>query len=305
MASRRARSESISAPVRGALWVTGSTAFFALTAVLIRLVAGEVHPFEIAFFRNLFGIVWMLPWLARAGPRALGTRRQGLLWVRAFTASAAQLSWFLAVTLMPLAQATALNFTTPLFGTLGAALILREVVGPRRAGAVLVGAVGAAIILRPGLESITVASFLVLQASAFQALTQLAARALARTESPNLIVFYMSLMMTPLTGLAALFVWSRPSWSALGWLALMGLVSTLGQQALVRGYRLAEAAAVMPFNYARLIFMALFGYALFGEVADAFTWAGATVIFAATFYVARREALTRRARARAAAAPPP
>ena len=285
---------AIPGPVRGGLWVTASTVFFALTAIIIRHLSAELDSFEIAFFRNLFGVVFMMPWLMSAGVTRLKTQRFGHYCLRALAATGAQLCWFTAVTIMPLAEATALNFTSPLFAVVGAALILRESVGPRRAIAVVVGFTGAVIILRPGVEALTMAAWIVLAASLFQALAQLAARSLSSTESPNLIVLYLSLMMTPMTGVAALFVWVPPSWSAIGWLAVMGLISTLGQQSLVRGFRAAEASVVAPFNYGRLIFTALLAYLFFGEVADLWTWVGATVIFGATIYTARRESQLRR-----------
>ena len=290
----RARSLSAAAaampgPIRGGLWIAVSAALFAFTAIIIRHLSAELDSFEIAFFRNLFGVVFMMPWLMSAGVTRLRTRRLGHYVLRALAATGAQLCWFTAVTIMPLAEATALNFISPLFAVIGAALILGETVGRRRAAAVLVGFAGAAIILRPGIEAFTPAAAIVLAASLFQALAQLAARSLSSTESPNLIVLYQSLMMTPMTGVAALLVWVTPSWQAFGWLAAIGLVSTLGQQALVRGFRAAEASVVAPFNYSRLIFAALLAYLFFGEVADLWTWVGATVIFGATVYSARRE----------------
>ena len=285
---------AISAPLRGGLWIVVSTIFFALTAVIIRHLSAEIDSFEIAFFRNLFGVVFMMPWLISAGVARLRTRRLHDYGLRALAATGAQLCWFTAVTIMPLAQATALNFTSPLFAVIGAALFLGETVGPRRAVAVFVGFIGAAIILRPGIEAFTPAAAIVLAASLFQALAQLAARSLSSTESPNLIVLYLSLMMTPMTGVAALLVWVTPSWQAFGRLAVIGFISTLGQQALVRGFRAAEASVVAPFNYGRLIFAAVLAYFFFDEVADLWTWVGATVIFGATIYTARRESRLRR-----------
>ncbi len=292
-----AAAAAIPAPLRGGLWIVVSTIFFALTAVIIRHVSAEVDSFEIAFFRNLFGVLFMMPWLMKAGVIRMRTRRLGHYGLRALAATGAQLCWFTAVTIMPLADATALNFTSPLFAVIGAALILGETVGPRRAAAVFIGFVGAAIILRPGIEAFTPAAAIVLAASLFQALAQLAARSLSSTESPNLIVLYLSLMMTPLTGIAASLVWVTPSWQALGWLAVMGFISTLGQQALVRGFRAAEASVVAPFNYGRMVFAAVLAYIFFGEVADIWTWVGATVIFGATVYTARRETQVRRSKA--------
>ena len=155
-------------------------------------------------------------------------------------------------------------------------------VGRRSSEAIRRASLTAANVARTSLPSITTFEYV------------LSGRALSSTESSNLIVLYLSLMMTPMTGVAALLVWVTPSWQALGWLAVIGFISTLGQQALVRGFRAAEASVVAPFNYGRLIFAAVLAYFFFGEVADLWTWVGATVIFGATIYTARRESRLRR-----------
>ena len=134
----------ISAPLRGVLWMVASCACFALMATMVRRASFDVHPVEIVFFRYLFGLLFLAPWLLRAGLAPLRTRRLGMHLFRALAGMGVVLTWFTAVSLMPLAEATALAFTAPLFATLGAALFLGESVRLRRWSAIAIGFAGAA-----------------------------------------------------------------------------------------------------------------------------------------------------------------
>ncbi len=280
---------TIPAPLHGMAWMVASCLGFALLTVLIRHVSADLHPFEIVFFRNFFGLLAMLPWVWRVGISGLRTRRLGAYGVRAVTGLIAMLCWFTAISLMPLAEATALSFTAPLFATLGAALFLGETVRLRRWTATIAGFAGAMIILRPGIEAISPAALLALAASAFMAVSVLTIKSLSRTESPNAIVLYMGLMITPLSLPPALMVWTMPALETWGWLAALGGLATLGHLALVRAFAAAEVSAVLPLDFSRLIFIALLAFVFFGERPDAWTWTGAAVIFAAVLYTAHRE----------------
>ncbi len=288
--SRAAAFSRIPAPARGAVWMVTSGACFAALTVLIRHASADLHPFELVFFRSLFGLVFMLPWFLRTGLQGLRTRRPGLHGVRALSGVAAMLCWFGAVSLMPVAEVTALSFTAPLFATVGAVLFLGETVRRRRWTATAVGFAGAMIILRPGAEALGVPALLALSAAAMMAISALLVKVLSRTESASTVVLYMGLLMTPLSLVPAVFVWAMPSPELWIWLALMGLAGTAGHLALVRAFAAADASAVLPFDFSRLIFAALLGYAVFAEQPDAWTWVGAAVIFAATLYTAHREA---------------
>ena len=234
---------------------------------------------------------------------AARTDRMGLHVFRAVVGMLAMFIWFTAVTLVPLAEAVALNFTLPLFATAGAALFLRETVGLRRWGATACGFLGMLIILRPGFNEITYATWLPVIAAFFMAVSVLTVKRLSATESPATVVLYMNLFMTPLSLPPALLVWNWPSLQAFLACVALGLLAMIAHLALTRSYAKADASAVMPFDYMRLPFIALFAYALYGETADGWTWLGAGVIALSTFYIARREAyLARRAKANPTAA---
>lgn len=288
---------NLEAPVRAALLMIGACAGFSAMMAIVRLVSPEIHPFEAAFFRNLFGVICMLPWLVTTRGRRLRTHRPAMHVLRAVLGMTAMLLLFTAVSLLPLAEVTALSFTAPLFATIGAALVLREAVGVRRWTATLIGLVGALIIIRPSADAFTPAALVALASAAGIAAAQLSVKSLSRTEHPSAIVLIMGLLMTPMTLVPALFVWTWPSWSALGWMALMGLVATIGQALLVRALATADASAVMPFDFSRLIFASVLGWLMFNEIPDGWTIVGGAVVVATTVYIARREAqLSRRSR---------
>ncbi len=294
--------KAIPAPIQGALYMTAAAACFSVMNVLVRLAAVELHPFEIAFFRNLFALAVMLPWLARTGMGALRTERLGMHVVRAVSGLIAMYAWFTAVTLLPMAEAVALNFTVPLFATVGAALVLGETVRARRWSATLVGFAGVMIILRPGFAEITPIMGLPMLAAVFMAISVLMVKSLSGSEQPATIVLYMAIFMTPLSLIPALFVWTWPGWTTLGLLAALGCMATIAHLWLTRSYALADASAVIPYDYARLPFVAVIAYFMFGEAPDLWTWVGAAVIAASAVYIARREAQVARERAASRAA---
>ncbi len=277
-------------PTRGAVFMIAAAAGFAVMMAIVRYVSRELHPFEVAFFRNLFGLGLMAPWIVRVGRDSLTTRRWAMHLLRSLAGLAAMLTLFTALSLLPLAEVTALTFTTPLFTTIGAAVILGETVKARRWSATLVGFAGALIILRPGAETIRPEALIALAAAALMACAFLTVKSLSRTEHPNTIVLMMGVLMTPLSLVPALFVWTPPTAHLWGWLAAMGLAATIGQVFLTRAFAAADASAVLPFDFSRLVFVAILGYVFFGERPDVWTWAGAGVIVAASGYIAHREA---------------
>jgi drug/metabolite transporter (DMT)-like permease len=286
--------------VRGATYMIASCAGFACMIALIRHTSKELHPFEIAFFRNLVGLLMMLPLVVRSGPGTLRTGRLSLHLLRAVLGFGSMLCWFWVVSVMPLAEAVALNFTAPLFATLFAMLILKEQVGPRRWAALVIGFVGVMVVLRPGEEAITLPALLAIVSAILVGGSTVSIKTLSGSETPNTIVLYMVLLMTPMSLVPALFVWETPSWNALFWMTLLGLAATFSHLSLARGFAISDASALMPYDFSRLIFVAILGYVFFGETPDVWTWVGGLVIAGSSIYVAHREA--RRARSAKAAA---
>jgi drug/metabolite transporter (DMT)-like permease len=275
---------------RAALWMLLAGLCAVMMNVLIRLAAERMHPFEVTFFRCLFSLAVMLPLILRAGPTLFRNARAGFYTLRAVVGLVSMLTWFYGITLVPLATATAVNFTAPLFATMGAALVLHEDVRLRRWAAVAIGFCGVLVIMRPTRASIDVNLLLILASAAAAAMNNITVKYLVRSERPNTIVALFVVYLTPLSLVPALFVWQWPDLRTLGWLAGLGLIGTVAHLSVARAYALADASACAPYEFMRLPYAALIGYLLFGELSDFWTWVGAAIIAAAAIYVAYREA---------------
>ncbi len=285
----RARLEGLPAPVRAAAWMVLGGFSFTIVAICLRYATTDVHPFEVAFFRNAFGLFIIAPVLLRRGLGTLRTRRLGTHALRATTSVLATLCWFSGFASMPIADMTALTFTAPLFATAGAALFLGEGVGARRWLGVAVGFAGAVIILRPGVTVVSPLSMVMLAGAAFVAAGVLLVKSLSRTESPVTIVSMQILLMTPISLIPAAFFWRLPALETVPWLIGVAACATFYQFALARALSIADAASVMPFEFAKLLFAAALGFVLFHEFPDAWTWIGGLVIFSAVILTTRSE----------------
>jgi drug/metabolite transporter (DMT)-like permease len=283
----------LSPAVRGACLMVCSCAAFAIMMALVRYVSQTIHPFEAAFFRNLIGLAFMLPWVIVVGVGPLRTGRMKMHILRSLFGLCAMLCLFWSLSVLPLAEATALTFTAPLFATIGAALVLGERVRGRRLTATAVGFAGALIVLRPGTESIRPAALVALVAAVFIAAAMLSVKSLSRTEHPNAVVVIMGLLMTPASLIPALWVWTTPPLALWPWLIALGLSATIGQVLLVRAFATADASLVMSFDFTRLIFVSTLGFVAFGQRPDMWTWLGSALIIAASVYITHREARMR------------
>ena len=296
---------SLPPPMRGMVLMFGATVGFASMHAVIRIASSEQHPFEVAFFRNLFGLAFLSPFLLRYGFGLLRTRRLPLHAARGAVHVSAMLMFFFAVPITPLSTVAALSFTAPLFVTVGAVLVLGEVVRIRRIAALVAGFVGALVIVRPGMAALDPGSLLVLGSSAVWAVAMILIKLLARTESSLTMTAYMAVFLTPLSAIAAAFVWQWPSLEDLGWFALMGSFGTLAHLCFGQAFREADTTVVLPVDFLRLIWASVYGYLLFNEIPVLFVWIGGVIIFASTLYLAYREAKVARAAFAAGAAPPP
>ncbi len=282
---------------QGMLWMIFSCAMMAGVAALARHLTSEMHPYMVVFFRLITAQVCMLPWLFRHGVGVLKTDRMGLYITRAAFTMGGMLTWFYAVSIVPITDVIAISFVTPIFATVGAAMVLRETVRARRWTATIIGFAGAMIILRPGLVDMTLAHWAVLASAACASVTILIVKSLSRTEDPTKVVFYVGLYLLPISAILAATVWETPAPHLWLGIALIGPVATVAHVTLVKAMSLADASAVLPFDFARLPFAALLGWLAFGELSDTWTWVGATVIFCSSVYIGRREAqLGRRVR---------
>lgn len=290
MTPKAARSDIATA----SLLMMSSAVLFGFMAIAIRYASSELHPFEIAFFRNVFGLLFALPLLLRAGPGLLRTDKLPLYLVRCTIGIFSMLAGFWSIVNLPLAQAVALSYSTPLWVTIGAVLVLHEVVRARRWTAVALGFVGVLVIVRPGTDDFTAASLVAVSAALLSGCVAVSIKFLSRTEHPDAIVLFTTMIWVPMSLVPALFVWEWPSLAGWCWVALAGFLGTAGHMCWTRAFKLGDASALTPLSFVQLPVVAVLAWLLFGEVLDRWTLAGSTIIFLSIAYIARREAAVAR-----------
>jgi len=287
--------------LRGIGLMVGSTVLFASMHAAIRYLSAELPPFQMAFFRSFFGLLVFLPIAWRTQFGFLKTDRLWLHGIRALLNVCAMLSFFTALAMTPIARVTALSFTSPIFMAVLSVVVLGERMRVRRWAATILGFLGALIIIRPGLAEIDQGSMLVLGSAAVWAVCMIVIKILGRTESSLAITGYANLLLSVMAFVPAVMVWKNPSLEAWGWLVFIGVVGTFGQIAVAEALKQAEATAVMPFDFLKLLWAAAFGYIFFFEFPDFYTWVGAFVIFSSSMYIAYRESRLNKAQRQAAA----
>ena len=283
-------------PLKGVVLMFASTFFFAAMHTLIRHLSEVMHPFEIAFFRNAFGLIFVIPWFIRFGLEPLRTEHFSLHFLRGLVNVVAMLTFFYALSITPLAEVTALGFAAPIFATVLAALVLGEVVRLRRWTAVIIGFMGTLIVLRPGFDEIGTGQLVVMVSTVFWAMALLLIKTLGRYDSSVTIITYMSLLQMPLSLIPALFFWTWPGIELLPWLIALGLLGGAAQWLMTESLRVADTGVVMPIDFCKLLWTALFGYLFFTQIPDIFVWIGGAVIFGSALYIAYREQQVKRER---------
>ena len=257
----------------------------------VKFLSGSLHPFVIAFFRCFFGLIIVLPFALRNNFKAIKTNNFKIHLLRSAINCISILTWFTAIGLMPLEKATALGFTTPLFATLLAVIILREKIKMHRTLAVIIGFVGVIVIIRPGFINIGMGTYLMISASISWAFVLIIIKQLAKNDSSLTIIFYMLVIMTPITFVIALPVWETPSIEELFIFFGMGFSGLVAHLCLVQSLKIADTTLVMPFQYLKLIWASIIGYIIFLEQPNLWTWIGGTIVFIAIIYITYRESI--------------
>ena len=275
--------------LRGIVLMCVSTVAFSIMHALVRFVSEVLPPFQIAFFRNIFGLAFLLPLLMRSRFSILRTKRIGLHALRGIINIIAMLMFFTALSISPIAKVTALSFTAPIFMAILAVFVLRERFRIYRWLAILSGFIGMLIILRPGLVAIDTGALLVTASAGLWAIALLLIKILSRTEASLTIVAYMGIFLGVFSIFPALWVWQPFGMQTLFWLALIGLFGTIAQMSLSQSLKETDPTALMPFDFLKLVWTALIGAWFFSEIPDVYTLIGAAVIFASGFFIALRE----------------
>lgn len=277
---------------------------FASMWVTIRFASRTLHPFEIVFFRNVIGLAFLAPMLL-SNPGLLKSARMPIHLRRAMSGFIATLGTFYAVSNAPLATALAINYTAPLFATVGAVLLLGERLHVRRVSTLLIGFVAMLVVIRPGALPMTPGVIAAVVSAIATGFSIVAIRQLTASDDSRAVAAWSFILTAPPSLLVAAFVWTWPPAHIWPLLLAIGGAAAIGQLTLSRAFALAEASAVLPYDFVRFGLVTWAGIALFGERYDWLTIAGGVVILAATIYLAYREAkVARSARVSAAAADP-
>lgn len=282
--------------MRGIVLMCLSTIAFSIMHGLVRFVSEVLPPFQIAFFRNIFGLAFLIPLLMRSRFAILRTKQIGLHALRGVINMAAMLMFFTALAISPIAKVTALGFTAPIFMAILAVLVLGERFRIYRWSAIFLGFVGMLIILRPGLVAIDKGALLVIGSAALWAVAMIIIKIQSRTESSLTIVAYMGIFLGVFSIAPAVWVWQPFGLQTLGFMVLIGLFGSIAQMAISESLKETDSTALMPFDFLKLIWTAMIGVWFFSEIPDIYTWIGATVIFLSGLFIAIRERSIQRQR---------
>jgi drug/metabolite transporter (DMT)-like permease len=291
--------------VQGALWLVTGGFIFTSTSAMIRLLSTQIESVQTAFFRAVISVILLLPMIAAGRVKPWHSKRiAGHFW-RTAMGTASMVLGFYAVSMLPLADATAIAFSQPLFSVVVAALILGEKVRWRRWSATIIGFAGVLVMVRPGEGSLQLGALVALANAAAVALSILLVRRLSDSETPLMILTQFAIFSTILLTVPAILVWRWPDlW---GWVLAFGIAlsATVGQYFWVQAFKSGEMSAVAPFEYMRLPFAVFVGWLIWGEMPVIWTYVGASIVIGSALYIAHREHQLARERRRAAPAPRP
>ncbi len=258
-----------------------------------KFLTDSLHPIQIVWFRQFGLLLGVLPLLFWHGRSILRTSRPVLQVARGVCAVGSSTLFIFAIAHVPLADAVAVTFVAPFLVTIMAALALREPVGIRRWSAVAIGFLGTLIVIRPGMGVVHPAAALVILAAVLFAVRQIIGRTVSGTDRTVTTVAYTALVSTSLVTLPLPFVWKWPaSGTELLILCCIALMGAAAEFCVIKSLELAEAVAVAPLHYTLLVWGAIWGYLVFADLPDAWTWTGAVIILATGFYTLHRERVT-------------
>jgi drug/metabolite transporter (DMT)-like permease len=288
---------------RGILLMLITTIMFTAMHAAIRHVTKELPPLQASFFRAAFGALIFLPHIFRNGFGFLHTERIGLHLLRSFLNAVSMFLFFTGLAVTMLSKVTALSFTSPLFMAVLSVIFLGERMRMRRWTATFLGFVGMLVIVRPGFIELDAGSLMIIASSAIWAVTMIVIKFLLKTETSFAVTGYAAIFVSLFALGPAIYVWQNPTLDSWLWMLFIGVVGASAQFLLAEALREADAGAIMPFDFLKLVWASLFGFYLFGEIPDAYTWAGAAIIFTSGCYIAYRESVVARRERQGEASP--
>jgi drug/metabolite transporter (DMT)-like permease len=281
-------------PFRGIALILASTVFLGISDVTAKYLSATLPSIEIAWIRFLVFALIMSPAMVPGSPLfALQSRRPGLQVMRGVALLGSSLFFISGLRFLPIAEASATGFVSPLFVTALSIIFLGESVGLRRWIATAVGLIGVVIILRPGSGAFHPAAFFPIVSALAWACTLIMTRMMSGREHALTTMTYSSITGACIVSALVPFVWVTPSWHDILFGIFIGIASTAGQWIVVLAFRYADASVLAPFSYTQLLWVTVLGFVIFGELPDIWTITGAVFIVASGLYTAHRERVRR------------
>lgn len=287
---------TLSRETQGILWtISACINFPILTAIVRHLTDLGMESPQIVFIRNLTALTILIPFIfLRKEKLDLKIRNRSLYSLRILFGLASMTLWFYGLGRLPLATATALSFSTPLFVAIGAVVLLREKMGIRRATALIFGFIGTLIILRPGIVDFNLAAVAVLGGCFFMSFALIIVKKLTSTETPFNMMFHMHLWMAVFSIPLGIIYWHDMTQEMLIWCYALAVFSIAGQYSVARSYTMVDVTLTLPFDFTRLIIASIIAYFFFHEVPDFWAYVGASLIIGSAIFIAHREAKLRK-----------
>jgi len=277
--------------------MAGGMFLFSAVDTQAKFLTDTLHPIHIVWSRQLGLLIGVFILLALRGVAVLRTQYPGLRIARGALAAISATLFIVAVSFVPLADAVAVSFVAPFIVTVLGALVLREPVGVRRWIAVTIGFLGAMIVIRPGLGVIHPAVMLVLLAAALFALRQILSRVLSNSDRTATTVAYTALVGSLVLTVPLPFVWRWPTTTVEAVLLVsIAILAALAELLVIKALEVAQAVVVAPVQYTLLIWSTIYGYLVFAQLPELWTWVGALIIVATGFYTLHREWVVARSR---------
>lgn len=295
--------DALSDNLKGAAFLMVAAFLLTLSVALIKQTGSRLPVAQILFCRQMGMLLCLSPALVKSAPDVVGTKRPGLQLVRIFFALIALFGGYTAVIHMPLADAMAIGFAKSFFVTVFAVLLLGEKVGRYRWGAVALGFVGVAIMLKPDVDGFNIYGLYALFGAAAAGIVMVIIRILTRTETSQSILAFQAFGVGAVMLIPALTTWVAPTPKEWILLLLIGVVSYFAQASNIYAYKHGEASMLASLEYVRLLYATLLGYLFFQQLPQMTTWIGAAIIVAAAVFTVYRESQVKQTITRAPTRP--
>ena len=282
--------QQTSSTMKGILWMLLHCSNLAILSIMVRLCTNEgFQIFELFFLSSLFSFLCMLIWAFFTKRSQLQIKKINLYLFRVIFGMLSLITWFYALKVIPITEATAISYLAPFFTGIAAILFLGEHLNFKRTLALIAGFLGALLILRPGIEIIKLGALMAILSALLSSVTEILIKLQTRSESLSTQTFYVTLLMTVLSLPLAIWVWKTPTLAQLGMISFLGVTFLVNFFAVFLAYRNADLTTILPLDFTRLVFTLILAYWLFGETMDIWTGIGGIVILSSAVYIAHRE----------------